>query len=102
MVSPTSRRRALKSCVEEGLGRAAQACRALGLARSSDYRGSGVSAQSLEKKRRIEELSERHPRYGYRRITALLGREGRVNQRQTRAASAAGRGAAGESESSGG
>jgi len=76
MVSPMSRRRAVKSCVEEGLGRAAQACRAVGLARSSYYRASGVSAQSQEKKRRIEELSERHPRYGYRRITALMGREG--------------------------
>jgi transposase InsO family protein len=64
--------------VEEGVGRAAQACRALSLARSSYYRGSAVSAQNLEKKRRIEELSERHPRYGYRRITALLRREGMV------------------------
>jgi len=76
MVSPTSRRRAVKSCVEEGLGRAAQACRALGLARSSYYLGSRVSAASLEKKRQIEELSERHPRYGYRRIRALLCRDG--------------------------
>jgi len=76
MVSPMSRRRAIKNCVEEGLGRAAQACRALGLGRSSYYRGSAVSAQSQEKKRRIEELSERHLRYGYRRITALLSRAG--------------------------
>lgn len=41
-----------------------KACRALGLAPSSYYRGSGVSAQSLEKKRRIQDLSERHPRCG--------------------------------------
>jgi hypothetical protein len=71
-----SRRRAVKSCVEEGLGRAAQVCRALGLARSSYYRGSAVSAATLEKKRQIAELSERRPRYGYRRITALLSRAG--------------------------
>jgi transposase InsO family protein len=76
MVSPMSRRRAVKSCVEKGLGRAAQVCRALGLARSSYYRGSAVSAASLEKKRQIAELSERHPRSGYRRITAVLSRAG--------------------------
>jgi putative transposase len=37
MVSSSSRRRAVKQMVEEGLGSAAQACRALGLARSSFY-----------------------------------------------------------------
>jgi hypothetical protein len=37
MVSPSSRRRAAKYVVEEGLANAAQACRALGLARSTYY-----------------------------------------------------------------
>ncbi len=62
--------------VEEGLGRAAQACRAMGLAKSSYYRASEESAESEEKKQRIKELSERHPRYGYRRIRAMLKRGG--------------------------
>jgi putative transposase len=62
--------------VEEGRGCAAQACRAMGLARSSYYRGASASAQSLHARQQIVALSEKHPRYGYRRITALLRREG--------------------------
>src|SRR5258707_13557122 len=77
MVSPSSRRRAAKGVVEEGLGNAAQACRALGLARSSYYLGSTKRSSSGQLQRKIVELSEQNPRYGYRRITALLGRNGR-------------------------
>jgi putative transposase len=77
MVSPSSRRRAAKGVVEEGLGSAAQACRALGLARSSYYLGSTKRSGSEQLQRKIVELSEHHPRYGYRRITALLRRKGR-------------------------
>src|SRR5260221_3078871 len=43
MVSPSSRRRAVKHIIGEGLGSAAQACRAIGLARSSLYRASQAS-----------------------------------------------------------
>jgi len=43
MVSPSSRRRAVKLVVEEGQGSAVQACRAIDLARSSYYRPSAVS-----------------------------------------------------------
>jgi len=70
MVSPSSRRRAAKGVVEEGLGNAAQACRALGLARSSYYLGSTQRPSSEQLQRKIVELSEQNPRYGYRRITA--------------------------------
>lgn len=76
MVSPSSRRRAVKLVIEEGLGRAAQACRALGLPRSSYYRVGSVSVESHKVRTRIVALSQKHPRYGYRRITALLRREG--------------------------
>lgn len=76
MVSPSSRRRAVKHVVEQGLGRTAQACRALGMKRSSYYRKSASSEQSVKLERRIGELSWKHPRYGYRRVTALLRREG--------------------------
>jgi putative transposase len=76
MVSPSSRRRAVKLIVEEGTGGAAQACRAMGLARSSYYQAGCASAQSCHARRQIVALSEKHPRYGYRRITALLRREG--------------------------
>src|SRR5947209_4823287 len=76
MVSPSSRRRAVKMCVEEGLGRASQACRAMGLARSTYYRAGRESVESRRVRKEIVDLSRKHPRYGYRRITALLRRDG--------------------------
>src|SRR5258708_32460287 len=84
MVSPSSRRRAAKGVVEEGLGNAAQACRALGLARSSYYLGSTKRPSSEQLRRKIVELSEQNPRYGYRRITALLRRKGRRGKTKRR------------------
>jgi putative transposase len=78
MVSPSSRRRAVKSCVEEGLSSAAQACRAIDLARSSYYRPCSVSLRRRRVRRQVLKLSEKHPRYGYRRITALLRRAGLI------------------------
>src|SRR5258708_23484524 len=76
MVSPSSRRRAVKHIIGEGLGSAAQACRAIGLARSSLYRASQASEERRKMQSRIIDLSEQNPRYGYRRVTALLRREG--------------------------
>ena len=76
MVSPSSRRRAVKSVVEEGLGSTAQSCRAMGLCRSGFYRSSLVSVESRRIRKEVLELSEKNPRYGYRRITALLRRDG--------------------------
>ena len=58
------------------MGTTAEACRALGLARSSFYLASQVSLESQTMQREIKALSQKHPRYGYRRITALLRREG--------------------------
>src|SRR5215510_1201586 len=62
--------------VQEGFGRVAAACRALGLARSSYYRSGRSSLESRRIRKEVLELSEKHPRYGYRRITALMRREG--------------------------
>lgn len=76
MVSPSTKRRAVKMSVEEGLGGVSASCRALGLARSSHYRESRQSVESRRARKEIVELSEKHPRYGYRRITALMRREG--------------------------
>lgn len=58
------------------MGSTAAACRALALARSSFYLARSVSAQSRTLRQEIRALSQKHPRYGYRRITALLRREG--------------------------
>jgi putative transposase len=83
MVSSSSRRRAVKQMVEEGLGSAAQACRALGLARSSFYLASLASEERRQMQTQIIDLSQQHPRYGYRRVTALLRREGkRINAKR--------------------
>ena len=76
MVSPSRLRRAVKVSVERGLGNTAQACRALGLARSSYYRVGALSAARRKMQQRIVALSREHPRYGYRRVTALLRRAG--------------------------
>src|SRR5258708_1059078 len=76
MVSPSSRRRAVKHIIGEGLGSAAQACRPIGLPPSSLYRESQASEERRKMQSRIIDLSEQNPRYGYRRVTALLRREG--------------------------
>ena len=59
----------------EGLGGKAQACRALGLARSAAYRLPCESVERRRLRKEIVALSRQHPRYGYRRITALLRRD---------------------------
>ena len=77
MGGPASRRRAVKHVVETGLGNPAQACRALSLARSTFYHSSKPAKKSQQLRRQIVALSRQHPRYGYRRIPALLRRAGR-------------------------
>lgn len=76
MVSPSAKRRAVKQVVETGIGTTAEACRALGLARSSYYRTSTASLEHRQMHGAIVKLSQDQPRYGYRRVTALLRREG--------------------------
>jgi transposase InsO family protein len=76
MVGPASLRRAVHHVVDNGMGKTAQACRALELARSSFYQKTMISEESQRKRRVIIATSERHPRYGYRRVTAVLKREG--------------------------
>ena len=75
MVSPATKRRAVKMIVAQNWGRTAPACRALGLARSGYYWLKKVSVESRRLRREIVLLSQAHPRYGYRRITALLRRK---------------------------
>jgi len=83
MVSPSSRRRAVKLVVERGLGSATRGCRAVGLSRSSYYRPLQRSRKGRRAQEVVRKLSEANPRYGYRRITALLRREGwRINPKR--------------------
>ena len=76
MVSPSTKRRAVKVGIEGSGSSTALACRALGLTRSGYYRSSRESVQSRRIRKELIELSLKNPRYGYRRITALLRRDG--------------------------
>jgi putative transposase len=62
-----------------------RASRALGLARSGLRYTPVTSDERVALARRIEDLAGKHPRYGYRRIWALLDREGwSVNKKTVR------------------
>ena len=61
---------------ENSAGSKSAACRALGLASSGLYRQAKSSVEGRRIRKEVLELSDKHPRYGYRRITALLRREG--------------------------
>jgi transposase InsO family protein len=82
-VSPASRRAYAQEVVAAGLCSRRRACRYLQLARSTfHYRGRPATPAQEHLRKRLLELSMEHPRYGYRRIAALLRREGwRVGKR---------------------
>ena len=77
MVSPAHRRAAACVVVKRGLCAGRRAGRGLRRARATFlYRGRPSSAKQARLAKRLRVLSEAHPRYGYRRITALLRQEG--------------------------
>jgi len=76
-VSPAHRRTLAEQVVQAGLCSRRAACRILRLARSTyGYRGRPLTARKEQLRQRLLALSAAHPRYGYRRIAALLRREG--------------------------
>ncbi len=76
-MSASAKRQAVKRVVEEGVCSERRACRYLGLHRSScQYRAQEALEQTRKLVKRIVWLSRKYPRYGYRRIRALLMREG--------------------------
>ncbi len=76
-MSASAKRQAVKRVVEEGVCSERRACRYLGLYRSScRYRAQEALAETQKLVKRIVWLSRKYPRYGYRRIRALLMREG--------------------------
>ncbi len=77
MVGPAHRRQAAHAVVKRGLCSGRAACRILRLSRATFWyqaRPPTPTQQRLAKRLRV--LSEKHPRYGYRRIAALLRQEG--------------------------
>ncbi|MGA9779518.1 MAG: hypothetical protein WBS33_14705 [Verrucomicrobiia bacterium] len=76
VVSPAHRRAAAQQVVLAGLCSQRVACRFLRLARSTyGYRGRPPTTAEQQLRKRLQELSLEHPRYGYRRIAALLRQE---------------------------
>jgi transposase InsO family protein len=82
-VSPAHRRALAQQAVQAGLCSQRAACRILRLARSTyGYRGRAPTSKEAQLRQRLLALSAEHPRYGYRRIAAMLRREGwRVGKR---------------------
>lgn len=82
-MSPAHRRTLAEQVVQDGLCSQRAACRILRLARSTyGYQGRPPTTAEQQLRKRLHELALEHPRYGYRRIAALLRREGwRVGKR---------------------
>lgn len=83
VVSPAQRRAYAQEVVNQALCSQRKACQFLQLARSTfNYHGRPPTPAEEQLSQRLLALSAEHPRYGYRRIAALLRREGwRVGQR---------------------
>ena len=84
VVSPESRRAVVLRVVNLKICSKRRACRFIRLPRSSFYyRSLSPSAEHNQLLERMRFLSQKHERYGYRRIAALLRREGfNVGKRQ--------------------
>lgn len=77
VVSPAHRRQMAREAVQSGVCSARAACRILKLSRGTYWYEAKPPAAAEERlRRRLQELALKHPRYGYRRITAVLRQEG--------------------------
>jgi transposase InsO family protein len=83
MVGPQGRRRAAEFVRSEHGYSERRACKVTGLARSTSRYAAGIDGEERRLIERMHELSRLHPRYGYRRIWAMLRREGlRANRKR--------------------
>ena len=83
MVPVGQRRQAVRQLQETFDVSQRRACRVLGQPRSTQRQTAKTSEEEERLVRRMLELVRRHPRWGYRRITMLLRREGwRVNRKR--------------------
>lgn len=77
VVSPAHRRQLAQEAVRARLCSGRAACRILRLSRATYwYQGKPPTAAEARLRRRLRRLAVKHPRYGYRRIAAVLRREG--------------------------
>ena len=80
MVGPTAKRRAVGFLAEEMSCSERKACRLVGFSRGTFRREPVRRQQDRVLRQRLHELAKRHPRYGYRRMHAMIRQEGfRVN-----------------------
>jgi transposase InsO family protein len=83
MVSPVRRRQAVVHLQREVGASQRRACQVVGQPRSTQRYRAEVKDEQAAIVQRMHELVRRHPRYGYRRIWALLRREGfRINRQR--------------------
>ena len=77
MAGPAHRRQAAHAVAARGLCSGRAACRILLLSRATFwYQPAPPTSTQQRLAKRLRALSEKHPRYGYRRIAALLRQEG--------------------------
>jgi transposase InsO family protein len=77
IMSPGHKKQMVTTVVKDGLCSGRAGCRILRLARASLwYRAGQRSDRQQQMVARLHALSDAHPRYGYRRIAALLRQEG--------------------------
>ncbi len=83
-MSPGHKKQVVAAAVKDGVCSGRAGCRILRLSRSGFwYQAGRRSSRQQELVKRIHRLTEEHPRYGYRRIAALLQQEGwKVGKRQ--------------------
>ena len=83
-MSPGHKKQMVTAVVSDGLCSGRAGCRILRLARATWWYRAGVRSDAQQQLvARLHALSEANPRYGFRRITALLRQEGwRVGKRQ--------------------
>lgn len=83
MVSPTRRRRVVEQLERQFEASQRRACRVVGQPRATQRYTPRVSDDEPRLVARMHELVRQHPRYGYRRIWALLRMKGfRVNRKR--------------------
>ena len=82
-MSPKQKKRVVRDAAERGLCSLRRACAYLSLSWSTfSYRPKQASKKAQRLAERIVTLSWEHPRYGYRRIRALLVKEGWTTSRK--------------------
>ena len=75
-MSPQAKRSAVKHLVAERDYSQRRACQLVGISRSSARYQPIAQPEEMPFRKQVRQLAHQHPGYGYRRITAILRREG--------------------------